>query len=68
MENIRNRLSPHFMLNLLNQEIQTVEQENQRDKLYLFARLLRRNLEISEQNRITLTEELDFVDSYIQLE
>lgn len=68
MENIRNRLSPHFLLNLLNQEIQTVEQENQRNKLYLFARLLRRNLEMSEQNRITLTEELDFVDSYIQLE
>lgn len=68
MENIRNRLSPHFLLNLLNQEIQTVEQENQRNKLYLFARLLRRNLEISEQSRITLTEELDFVDSYIQLE
>lgn len=68
MENIRNRLSPHFLLNLLNQEIQTVEQETQRNKLYLFARLLRRNLEISEQNRITLTEELDFVDSYIQLE
>lgn len=68
MENIRNRLSPHFLLNLLNQEIQTVEQENQRNKLYLFARLLRRNLEISEQSRITLTDELDFVDSYIQLE
>ena len=68
MENIRNRLSPHFLLNLLNQEIQTVEQENQRNKLYLFARLLRRNLEISEQSRITLTEELDFADSYIQLE
>lgn len=68
MENIRNLLSPHFLLNLLNQEIQTVEQENQRNKLYLFARLLRRNLEISEQSRITLSEELDFVDSYIQLE
>ncbi|OCW95510.1 hypothetical protein A9168_02285 [Macellibacteroides sp. HH-ZS] len=68
MENIRNRLSPHFLLNLLNQEIQTVKPENQRNKLYLFARLLRRNIEILEQSRITLTEELDFVDNFIQLE
>ena len=68
MGNFRNRLSPHFLLNLLNQEIQSSEEDRQRNTLYLFAKLLRRCLELMEHNRITLTEELDFVESYIKLE
>ena len=68
MENFRNRLSPHFMLNLLNREIQTSEEDRQRNTLYLFAKLLRRCLELMENNHITLTEELDFVETYIKLE
>lgn len=68
MENFRNRLSPHFMLNLLNREIQTSKEDRQRNTLYLFAKLLRRCLELMENNHITLTEELDFVETYIKLE
>lgn len=67
LENIRNRLSPHFIFNVLNQEM--AEQKN--DKLHelpLLVKLMRRNLELTEQLCITLTEELDFVKTYIDLE
>lgn len=67
MENIRNRISPHFLLNMLNHEIQSAEQAS-RSKLYLFVSLLRKSLEMTDQDKITLKEEIDFVETYIQLE
>jgi len=67
MENIRNRISPHFLLNMLNHEIQSAEQAS-RSKLYLFVSLLRKSLEMTDQDNISLKEEIDFVETYIQLE
>nr|WP_321522332.1 tetratricopeptide repeat protein [uncultured Macellibacteroides sp.] len=67
MENIRNRISPHFLLNMLNHEIQSAEQAS-RSKLYLLVDLLRKSLEMTDQSCISLKEEIDFVETYIQLE
>lgn len=67
MENIRNRISPHFLLNMLNHEIQSAEQAS-RSKLYLLVDLLRKSLEMTDQPCISLKEEIDFVETYIQLE
>lgn len=67
LENIRNRLSPHFIFNVLNQEMagRNVEEKQELSSL---VKLMRRNLELAEQLCVTLAEELDFVKTYIDLE
>nr|WP_274949966.1 histidine kinase [Bacteroides cutis] len=67
LENIRNRLSPHFIFNVLNQEIVS-QKENEQRELVALVKLMRRNLELAEQLCVTLAEELDFVKTYIDLE
>ena len=67
MENIRNRVSPHFIFNIINNEISS-SGENERKNLYNLATLMRKNLEISENTKVLLAEELDFVKLYIELE
>lgn len=67
LENIRNRLSPHFIFNVLNQEMANRNPEEQKE-LGELVKLMRRNLEVAEQLCVTLTEELDFVQTYINLE
>ncbi|RGM48130.1 tetratricopeptide repeat protein [Bacteroides sp. OM08-11] len=67
LENIRNRLSPHFIFNVLNQEIVS-RKENEQRELVALVKLMRRNLELAEQLCVTLAEELDFVKTYIDLE
>lgn len=67
LENIRNRLSPHFIFNVLNQEMSTRE-EGERQELSQLVKLMRRNLELAEQLCVTLSEELDFVQTYLNLE
>ena len=67
LENIRNRLSPHFIFNVLNQEVVSRE-EGEKHELASLVKLMRRNLELAEQLCITLAEELDFVGTYIDLE
>jgi len=67
MQNIRNQISPHFILNILNREIISVE-ESKRNGLYGLAKLLRESLEMTELSSISLEKELDFVETYIELE
>lgn len=67
LENIRNRLSPHFIFNVLNRELSGWHTENKQG-LSALVRLMRRNLELVEQLCITLDEELDFVGTYLELE
>ncbi|CAK7060508.1 MAG: hypothetical protein BACD_00338 [Bacteroides rodentium] len=67
LENIRNRLSPHFIFNVLNREM--VERNvEEKQELSSLVKLMRRNLELAEQLCVTLAEELDFVKTYIDLE
>lgn len=68
LENIRGRLSPHFIFNVLNQEIANPQPQTAGTALPLLVKLMRRNLELAEQLCVTLTEELDFVKTYIDLE
>lgn len=67
LENIRNRLSPHFIFNVLNQEMST-RGEGEKQELSQLVKLMRRNLELAEQLCVTLSEELDFVQTYLNLE
>ena len=67
LENIRNRMSPHFIFNVLNQELGSREGENKKE-LSSLVKLMRRNLELAEQMCVTLKEELGFVQTYIDLQ
>lgn len=67
LENIRNRLSPHFIFNVLNREMVERNVEGKQE-LSSLVKLMRRNLELAEQLCVTLAEELDFVKTYINLE
>lgn len=67
LENIRNRMSPHFIFNVLNQEMGSRDGENKKE-LSSLVKLMRRNLELAEQMCVTLKEELGFVQTYIDLQ
>lgn len=67
LENIRNRLSLHFIFNMLNREMAERNVE-EKQELSSLVKLMRRNLELAEQLCVTLAEELDFVKTYINLE
>lgn len=67
LENIRNRISPHFIFNVLNREV-TLNRLNQSDDMMELIKLMRRNLELTEGLSVSLADELDFVQTYINLE
>ncbi len=68
MEIIRNRLSPHFMFNVLNAILPAFHQYSELDaSLRLLIRLLRDSLLDSEQICITLSKEMERVKNYLRL-
>ena len=68
LQNIRNRISPHFIFNILNREISSeIDQEKHHEMIGL-VKFLRRSLEITEQTSVSLAEELDFVRNYLRME
>lgn len=68
LQNIRNRISPHFIFNVLNREISSEEDKEKHQQMIGLVRFLRRSLEITEQTSVTLEEELEFVRNYLQME
>jgi len=68
LQNIRNRISPHFIFNILNREISSEEDKEKHHEMIELVKFLRRSLEITEQTSVSLAEELDFVKNYLQME
>ncbi|WP_405377177.1 histidine kinase [Nonlabens sp. Asnod3-A02] len=71
LENLRSQMNPHFVFNALN-SIQEYILKNQRemagDYLGKFADLIRTYLDHSVKGRITLQEEVDSLNMYLELE
>ena len=67
LENTRNRISPHFIFNVLNNRIYTAGQK-EKDELMSLAQLIRKSLDISRTTFVTLEEELDFVKKYVEVQ
>lgn len=65
MKNIRNRISPHFIFNVLNSEIANKPENSE---LFYLAKMLRQSLELTEQLAVSLQQELNFVSNYIAIE
>lgn len=68
---IRAQMNPHFMYNCLN-SIQNLVQKNQNEEAHLylskFASLIRRTLNTSKKEEVSLNEELETINEYIELE
>jgi sensor histidine kinase YesM len=71
MKALRSQMNPHFIYNALN-SIQALVLDDQTDKatLYIskFGRLLRQVLNHADQEGVSLAEELETLELYIQLE
>lgn len=67
MDNARQRISPHFVFNVLNSRANTADQQEM-DQLVRLAQLIRANLDMTSENNVTLAEELDFVSQYVEME
>lgn len=67
LNNVRNRISPHFMFNVLNNKIVN-SGEKEASELMELARLIRTNLDMSSQPYMMLDKELEFVQQYIRVE
>lgn len=68
LENIRNRISPHFIFNVLNREMVNHGTEKDSENLISLSKLIRKNLELTGSLCITLDDELDFVKTYISIQ
>jgi tetratricopeptide (TPR) repeat protein len=69
MENIRGRISPHFVFNVLNNIWAIIDdREHARAQFDNLTKLIRRSLVNTEQLAIPLNEEIDFVKSFIELQ
>ncbi|ALJ06686.1 histidine kinase [Pseudalgibacter alginicilyticus] len=71
LENLRSQMNPHFIFNALNSiqdYIISNEKELASSYLVKFSRLIRIYLDYSQQNEITLAEELNALKLYLELE
>lgn len=68
---LKSQMNPHFLFNTLN-SIQDLilKQDIKNTNYYLskYGMLMRKILEISEKNEIPLSEEMELLDTYLQLE
>ncbi len=63
----RNRISPHFVFNVLNNKIVNAEQQ-EANELMSLTKLIRANLDMSCRQEVSLSEELEFVNQYVDVE
>lgn len=67
--NVRNRISPHFIFNVLNHEIgDRSRSDSDPTQLANLTMLIRNALSISDKTFVSLKEELGFVSKYIDIE
>lgn len=67
MENIRNRITPHFIYNALNHEL-LAQQEGKSTQLHTLVNLLRQGQTLANMFCTSLKEEMDFIQLYVQIE
>lgn len=67
--NLKNQISPHFLFNSLNTLIYLIDTDKEKSKEFVhkLASIYKTILEISEHNLVSLKDELDYNNSYIEL-
>ena len=67
LDGARNRISPHFVFNVLNDKI-VKSDSKEADELLDLTKLIRANLDLAGKLEVSLKEELDFVKRYVDVE
>lgn len=68
MENVRNRISPHFIFNVLNIVMPALRQYDElANPLRLLIQSIRNNLLVSDKIAIKLQEEIEIVKNFLEL-
>ena len=67
LANMRNRISPHFVFNVLNNKIGSSDNK-EAGELTALSKLIRTNLDMSMSPCISLEREIDFVRKYVEVE
>lgn len=67
LDGARNRISPHFVFNVLNDKI-VKSDSKEADELLDLTKLIRANLDLAGKLEVTLREELEFVKRYVEVE
>ncbi len=68
---LKSQINPHFVFNCLNSIQQYIidnDIEGSNRFISSFAGIIRKTLEFSERNEITLVEELNYIENYLKLE
>lgn len=67
LASMRNRISPHFVFNVLSRHLSHVS-KNEEEDLMKLVKLIRANLDLARNTLISLHEELEFVRYYVDVE
>lgn len=67
LDGARNRVSPHFVFNVLNNSM-LKNSGGDNSELLMLSKLIRANLDMTCRQTVTLGEELDFVRRYVDIE
>lgn len=65
--NMRNRISPHFVFNVINNKLGSADKE-EATELVALSKLIRTNLDMSMKPCVTLEQELDYLKKYVGVE
>jgi LytS/YehU family sensor histidine kinase len=71
LKEIKQLMNPHFVFNALNSIQSRILMDRKDDAIRFlnsFSRLIRRNMEISEKDWISIDEELELIQVYLELE
>lgn len=71
MEALQSQMNPHFIFNALNSLQCSVLENNVEKSLHfigLFSRLMRSTLDNASQHLITLKDEIEYIENYMQVE
>lgn len=67
LESARSKISPHFIFNVLNNQIADADSHDAK-RLLDISKLIRANLDLAGQMTATLAQEMDFVRKYVNVE
>lgn len=65
--NMRNRISPHFVFNVINNKLGSAGKE-EASELVALSKLIRTNLDMSMKPCVSLEQELDYLKKYVGVE
>jgi len=70
LKNLREQINPHFLFNSLNsiKALVEINKNEAKDAITKLSNLLRKSMQLSKNKLITIRDEMEIVDNYIELE